>query len=218
MIQKIRDWLNAHPKIKGALVVAEGAAVGTLINYFEAGSIHLTKEGMTRLAIAIGGAVYLAVKNYVTQYSKPGVDGTAKAVAQTLGVVMCAIVLLGLTACSNWERSTYQSLSASKAVVDQAQADYESKALPRTVLVYNAINAAKDAQTAAVQAFAAYEQLKATGAEDTRLRGQQAVVDAALQRIPPLIAALKALYADLKKPRPAESAQFILQAQEVCFG
>jgi hypothetical protein len=219
VIQKIRDWLNAHPKIKGALVVAEGAAVGTLINYFEAGSIHLTKESMARLAVAIGGAIYLAVKNYVTQYAKPSVDGAAKTAAQVLGMLMCAFLLLGLIACNNWERSTYQSLAASKAVIDQAQEDYESNALPHTVAAYNAINTAKAAQSAAVQAFAAYEQLKATGAEAAGLSGQQAAVEAALQRISPLIAAVKALYANVRNTRPRESAQWSPASitTEACF-
>jgi hypothetical protein len=207
VFQKILDWINAHPKIKGALVVAEGAAVGTLINLFQSGSVHLTKQSLANLGVAIGGAIYLALKNYYTEQAKPATgapassvgSGAAKVATQITIVVACAALLLGTTACNDWERQTFQVLAASKAVIDQAQDDYETSALPRTIPVYNAINAAKDAQTLVVQSMVTYEQLKASSASSDALTKQQAIVETALVRLPALIAAVKALYSDVTK-------------------
>jgi hypothetical protein len=120
-----------------------------------------------------------------------------RTVVKFTSTVAIAILLAGF-ACSNWERQTYQSLAASKAVVDQAQADYESGALPKTAVSFAAINEAKAGQVAAVQSLAAYEGIKANKGSTTALTSSQATVNATLAALPNLIAAVKALYLQTK--------------------
>ena len=66
---------------------------------------------------------------------------------------------IGLTACDDFERSAFQTLSASKAVLDVAQTDYEQLVLPSptTKCAYALINDGKAAQTVAVNAMLTYE-------------------------------------------------------------
>lgn len=106
-----------------------------------------------------------------------------------------ALALLATAGCTNWERTTFQALSASKATIDQAQADYEAgTAIPHSQAAFNAINLAKQAQTTAVNQMVAYEQLKATGATPAALTIAQSQVAAALADLPALITSIKALY------------------------
>jgi len=100
-----------------------------------------------------------------------------------------------VAACTSWERSAFQTLSASKAVIDTAQADYESGTIPKTPQSYAAINAAKQLQTDAVNAMIVYENYKAQKASSGDLTAQQQVVSAILVKLPQLIAQIKALYA-----------------------
>lgn len=110
-------------------------------------------------------------------------------------LAILTLAVIGIAGCSNWERTTFQALSASKATIDQAQADYEGgTVLPHTASVYNAINAAKAAQTAAVNQMIAYETLKATTPNSPQLAVIQSQVATALSGLPQLISAIKALY------------------------
>lgn len=107
----------------------------------------------------------------------------------------CALaVTIGMIGCNTWERTTFQTLSASKAVIDQAQADYEAGTITKTAQAFALINSAKKAQTAAVDAMVAYETIKASGGTSSALSTQQQVVVAALAVIPQLIVEIKALY------------------------
>jgi hypothetical protein len=106
------------------------------------------------------------------------------------GVVALALVACAV-GCNSFERTTYQTLATSKAVIDQAQADYEARTIPHTQPVYVAITTAKQAQTTAVDAFLTYEQVKqAKGDTDA----QQQIVVVALGRLPVMIADIKAFY------------------------
>ena len=103
--------------------------------------------------------------------------------------------LLGLiTGCNSFERTTFQALSTSKAVIDQAQTDYEARTLPHTEPVYKAINDAKDAQHTAVDALLTYEQVKTAKGTQTALQSQQQLVVIALGKLPVFIADIKAFY------------------------
>jgi len=104
-------------------------------------------------------------------------------------------ICLFVAACTSWERSAFQTLSASKAVIDTAQADYESGTIPKTPQSYAAINAAKQLQTDAVNAMIVYENYKAQKASSGDLAAQQQVVSSILVKLPQLIAQIKALYA-----------------------
>lgn len=109
-------------------------------------------------------------------------------------LVSIAIALgmaLSTVGCGDFERTSFQSLSASKAVIDQAQEDYEAKTLPQTAQAYAIINQAKTAQTVAVDAMLKYEAVKA---DKVAGASQQQVVIVALAQIPVLIAQVKALY------------------------
>lgn len=103
-----------------------------------------------------------------------------------------AIVMLWSAACTNWEHQTYATLNASKAVIDQAGADYNAGILSQTKAVHDLIQSARDAQTAAVQAFESYAVAKVGGSDPAQLtKLQQSVMDAT--------AAVVSLVDDIKK-------------------
>jgi len=119
-------------------------------------------------------------------------------------IAILTIVMLGAccaVGCSSFERSTFQTLSSSQAVINQAQVDYEAgcpaangACLPHSAAVYKAVNTAKAAQTVAVHAFMGYEAIKANNTAGSALAIAQADVVTALTNIAPDIAAVKGLY------------------------
>jgi hypothetical protein len=105
-----------------------------------------------------------------------------------------AVAIVGLamlTGCNSFERDTFNSLAASKAVIDQAQADYTSGKIKETSCSYALINDAKAAQTAGVNAMVVYEQEKAA---KTDLTAQTATVVGVVAGLPVLVTEIKALY------------------------
>ena len=117
----------------------------------------------------------------------------AISVASTL-----VILMIFAAACNDWERTTYNTLATSKAVIDQAQADYQSGKIPQTMAAYKTINDAKALQATLVQSFATYQSMKAAKATSTALSAQQQIVASALTNLPKLVADVKALYTTLK--------------------
>lgn len=118
-------------------------------------------------------------------------------------------MLIGLAGCTNWERTTYDALSASQAVINQAQTDYDCHTLgtvaattgcplPHSKAVYDALMTARLAQTNAVNQMVSYEELKAAGATSSALGVAQGQVASALVQIPADIAEIKALYGGTK--------------------
>lgn len=87
--------------------------------------------------------------------------------------------------CSTWERTAFQTLSASKAVEDKAQADYEARVIPHNQCAYDIINKAKATQALAVNAMVTYEDAKSTTAQ------QAAEND--LAQLAPIIASIQTL-------------------------
>lgn len=121
-------------------------------------------------------------------------QASARALVKTATLLVISILLCSaVVGCSTWERNVFQTLSASKSVIDQAQSDYETGKLPHSKAAYDAINAAKASQTVAVNQMVAYEALKAQGGTATALGIAQSQVAAALSDLPSLIAAVKAL-------------------------
>jgi hypothetical protein len=116
--------------------------------------------------------------------------------------LLAVFLALPLCGCTSWEQTTFDTLVASDAVIDQAQADYESGKIPKTAAAYKAITDAKAAQVAAVNAFQGYETIKAAKAPSSTLNSQIATVNAALAAIPPLITAVQALYTAATAPTP----------------
>jgi hypothetical protein len=107
--------------------------------------------------------------------------------------ILVVSLLLLVAGCSNWERQTFQTLSASKAVLDQAQADYTTRTIPQTHCAEAIINDGKAAQTAAVDAMVVYEQLKATKGS---LTAQTVIVTADLATLAPMVVQIQALIAN----------------------
>lgn len=108
-----------------------------------------------------------------------------------LGAALLFCIIGGLTGCTDFERTSFNTLSASQAVINQAQVDYEAKTIPQSACAYAVVNDAKAAQTAAVDAMLIYEQQKAAG---TNLTAQTATVAADLLELPVLVADIKNLY------------------------
>ena len=105
-------------------------------------------------------------------------------------IILLSLMCLGLTACDSFERTTFNTLSTSKAVIDQSQADYEAKTIPHTQCAYAIINNAKAAQTLAVNAFLDYENIKTAGKDVT---AQTVVITADLVSLAPLVVQIKTL-------------------------
>jgi hypothetical protein len=114
---------------------------------------------------------------------------------KVLRIGFCFGIVLLAAGCSNFERTTFQSLSASKVVIDQAQADYESGTLPHTTCVYTLVNSAKAAQTLGVNAMLDYESAKAANGN---LAVAEASVVTDLGSIATDITAVKVLYTNPK--------------------
>lgn len=102
---------------------------------------------------------------------------------------------LCLVALDAVRRTNFQALAATKAIIDQAQADYEAGiAFPHNAKAYTVINKAKAAQALAVNAMVKYEQLKSQEASAGMLATAQTNVETALADLPNLIASIKGLY------------------------
>jgi len=106
-------------------------------------------------------------------------------------VLLLSVSSLLATGCNGFERTTFQTLAASQPVIDQAQADYEARKIPKTQCAFAIINDAKAVQTSAVNGMIVYEQLKAT---DKDLTAQTAQVASIIVTLPPLVVKVKSLY------------------------
>jgi hypothetical protein len=104
-----------------------------------------------------------------------------------LATILLTIAVAG---CNSWERNTFNTLAATKAVLDTAQNDYENKTIPQTQCAYALINDAKAADTYAVNAMIAYEQLKA---QKGNLQAQEAAVISDLAALAPMIVQVQSL-------------------------
>jgi uncharacterized lipoprotein YehR (DUF1307 family) len=119
-------------------------------------------------------------------------------------------LIVGATGCQDsWERTTFQTLSASKKILDDTSAAYRNgyvdevgkrTPFPRNEASYKAITALGDAQNAAVQAFATYEQLKLASNDKSAIARAKVDVEVALARLPALVAAVRQLYDHEVKP------------------
>ena len=111
-----------------------------------------------------------------------------------------ALATVGLAGCpaSQWDQVAYQTLAASQATINQAQADYTAKTIPQTQASYNAIAVAVKDQNAAVTLLVSYEEAKAAGGTPATLATIQSQVTVALATLPADITAVKALYTGVK--------------------
>lgn len=114
---------------------------------------------------------------------------TYRKLALSIALCLPMPILLCVVGCSDWERTTFQTLSASKATIDGAQSAYEARTIPHTACVYGVINKAKAAQTLAVDAMMTYETAKAS----TGATAAQNVVTADLAQLAPIVASIGTL-------------------------
>lgn len=101
-------------------------------------------------------------------------------------MLMLLLAVFTLTtgfSCNDFERSTYNSLAASKAVIDQAAADYNAGTIARSSANHDAIERARNVHDAAVQAFHAYKVVKDAGADKAGLQRARDQVQAALNQL-----------------------------------
>lgn len=106
-------------------------------------------------------------------------------------IVALVVCVAALSGCNSFERNAFNTLSASKAVIDQAQADYTVKTIQQNACTYAIINDAKAAQIVAVDAMVVYEQEKGLG---QNLDAQTANITDDLAAIVPIVVQVKNLY------------------------
>lgn len=119
-----------------------------------------------------------------------------------LTLTLIAVLLAG---CADWERQTFQTLTAAKAVIDQASNDYNAGVIPKTAQNYLLLTKAQQAKDFAVTAFKSYWDVKSaveqelksgsitgSGAQ-AKLAAARAGVTAALRDLAPLLGEVRAL-------------------------
>ncbi|HXF12240.1 MAG TPA: hypothetical protein VN517_03745 [Terriglobales bacterium] len=106
---------------------------------------------------------------------------------RTLAITLLAFCVLG---CTDFERTSFQTLSASKAAIDTAQADYEARTIPHNACSYAIINDAKGIQTAAVDALQVYDKVRVAKGD---LTAETAVVSASLLQLAPVVVKVQSL-------------------------
>lgn len=108
--------------------------------------------------------------------------------------LLLPLVLLAAVGCNDFERNTFKTLSASKAVLDDAQVKYEAgTALPHNSCAFTIINDGKAAQTIAVNAMLNYESVKAAKGDLTSITS---VVTLDLVALAPLVVKIESLIAN----------------------
>lgn len=112
-----------------------------------------------------------------------------------LALMLCLLPLsVSIIGCDSFERNTFNTLSASKAILDVAQADYEGgTVIPHSACAYALINNGKAAQAVAVNAMLAYEGVKAAKGD---LAATTATVTADLVALAPIVVNVQALIAN----------------------
>lgn len=219
VLQGLKKIPVLTPYLTGWVAIAFNVllSIGGLLITIPANQLYTTSTLIALLTTVLSAA---GVHGTVSALSKPTVlaatppTGEVKEVPATLvpndpgnvplasnktilPLVLLALMIIPLMAakgCSSFEKTTFQTLAATKAVLDGAQADYESGKLPHSEQVYKALNEAKAADTLAVNAMVVYEQIKATGATASQLEAQSLIVEQLLADLPALIASVKTFY------------------------
>lgn len=153
----------------------------------------------TLFAIIQAAGLSAGIHGSVTKLANTDAIQTPAVKNAAIAALIALLMVGGVTGCNEFERSTFQTLSASQALINGAEKTYEARTIPRTNAAYTAINQAKAAQTAAVQAMVTYETIKAAKGTQTALQAQQAIVVAALGELP---AILKAIQGFVPLPAP----------------
>ena len=222
--------MNLRTWFKGLGVFALSSMITALATMqLDPASFNFSKAGLTKVAAA---ALVIGVKSvllYLKQSPLPGsqqgriADWTKITSVLAFCVIIPACALLA-GCVSSWDRTTYASLAASKALIDCAVAGYnhfdadirhacaadsQSAAqdaafdpqtfyLPQTRQAQQAVEKARQVQVAAVDAFAAYAVAKVAKDKSASLQEKQAAVVGLLEQFPTLLNAVRGLMG--KKP------------------
>ncbi|HST79749.1 MAG TPA: hypothetical protein VLN58_14780, partial [Verrucomicrobiae bacterium] len=169
-------------------------------------------------------AVYLYMKQSPLPGTNTAVDWTK--VSRVVALAMLLPLLMVISGCYNsWEQSTYATLAASKAVIDCAVAGYNhfdadirhacsanpnepsfvpaNFYLPKTHDAQQAIEKARQVQTACVEAFAGYAVAKVAKNSSTSVAEKQASVASYLVQLPALLDAVRSFLPQQAKPAGA---------------
>jgi len=222
--------MNLKTWFKGLGVFALSSMITALATMsLDPASFNFSRAGLAKVgaaALVIGAK---AVLLYLKQSPLPGnqQNSIANWTKITGVLALCAIIPASglLAGCvSTWDRTTYESLATSKALIDCAVAGYnhfdadirhacagDSKDaaqdpafdpkvfyLPQTRDAQQAIEKARQAQVAAVEAFAAYAVAKVAKDPTATLQEKQAAVIGYLVQFPTLLEAVRGLMG--KKP------------------
>jgi hypothetical protein len=192
MSKSMRLWLHGL----GAAFIG-GAATSLATILVDSDKFNFdTFLGLQRLAVVAVVAGIVSAAGYLKQSPLPPVEDSRTAGSKLAALLVASLLLgsFGLAGCDDFERKTFQTLSASRALIDQAQIDYETGTLPHTQASYDAINKAKDAQTAAVRAFQEYEAAKLSVNQNSDVTVQTAALNSALSSLGPTVAGVKHIY------------------------
>lgn len=181
-------------------------------------TFNFSKQGLTKLAALAMIVGVKALLLYLKQSPLPSADGKTDW-TRISGVVAFAAVLpaamIGSGCVSSWERSTYATLATGKALIDCAVAGYNhfdtdirhacaanpndpafdpSKFyIAQTRDAQQAIEKARQAQIACVEAFEGYAVAKLGKDKTVSLADKEAAVVAYLAQLPTLLNAVRAL-------------------------
>jgi hypothetical protein len=218
--------MNLKTWFKGLGVFALSSMITALATMsLDPASFNFSKAGLTKVGAA---ALVIGVKSvllYLKQSPLPGSQsaGIADWTKITSVLALCVMIpACGLMAgcVSAWDRTTYASLAASKALIDCAVAGYnhfdadirhacaadpqdpafdpQAFYLPQTHEAQQAVEKAREAQVTAVDAFAAYAVAKVAKDPAASLQEKQAAVIGLLEQFPALLEAVRGLMG--KKP------------------
>src|SRR5262249_27308356 len=178
-------------------------------------TFNFTKQGLAKLAPLVVIIGVKAVALYMKQSPLPG--GVPDDWTKISGAVVLALILPAsgvMTGCANtWEQTTYATLATGKALVDCAVAGYNhADSDIRTACAADgagldpsrfyivqsreaqqAIEKARQAQIACVEAFEAYAVAKLGKDKSVSLANKQAAVVSYLGQLPSLLEAVRAL-------------------------
>ncbi|QEE30793.1 hypothetical protein FTW19_24005 [Terriglobus albidus] len=192
MPQNVRLWLHG---LGAAFIGGAATSLATILVDSEKFNID-TLLGLQHLAVVAIVAGIVSAAGYLKQSPLPPVEESRTPGSKLAALLVASLLLgsFGLTGCNDFERKTFQTLSASKALIDQAQIDYETGTLPHTQASYDAIYKAKNAQTAAVRAFQVYEAAKLTVDQNSDVTVQITALNGALSNLGPAVVSVKQIY------------------------
>jgi hypothetical protein len=183
-------------------------------------SFNFSRPGLMKVGAAVLVFGVKAVLLYLKQSPLPGsqpagiTNWTRVSGALAFCVVLPASALLA-GCVSSWDQSTYESLAASKALIDCAVAGYnhfdadirsscaanpqdaafdpQTFYIPQTGAAQQAVEKARQIQVAAVEAFAAYAVAKVGKSDTATLQAKEAAVITYLNQLPALVSAVRGL-------------------------